>query len=138
MNRYQEVYFHFLDMVETYEFLSFTDEELEAGFELKLKRALSKITAFEDVEMDNETGCFSRPLTNMEVTILAHGLLVEWLSQKVFSVQGMENHMSSKDFTVFSSANHLKEMRELHAYADKELHYLINQYCLKKFPFKVK
>ena len=138
MNNYQEVYAHFLDMIETYEFLTFTEEELEASFELKLKRALSKISALSDIQMNDYTGCFSRTLTEMEKTILAHAILVEWLSQKVFSVQGMENHMSSKDFTVFSSANHLKEMRELHIYADKELHYLINQYCLRKLPFMVK
>ena len=57
-------------------------------------------------------------------------MLVEWLSQKVFNVQHMRNHMASKDFTIFSNANHLKEMISLREYADKELHYQLGQYTL--------
>lgn len=130
MNPYTDVYDYFLSMITEHDFLNFTDEELEAEFETKLKMALSKLPALGDIEMNPDMGGFSRPLTEQEKSLLAQAMLVEWLSQKVFNVQHMRNHMASKDFTIFSNANHLKEMISLREYADKELHYQLGQYTL--------
>lgn len=130
MNPYTDVYDYFLSMITEHDFLNFTDEELEAEFETKLKMALSKLPALGDIEMNPDMGGFSRPLTEQEKSLLAQAMLVEWLSQKVFNVQHMRNHMASKDFTIFSNANHLKEMMSLQQYADKELHYQLGQYTL--------
>lgn len=130
MNPYTDVYDYFLSMITEHDFLNFTDEELEAEFETKLKMALSKLPALGDIEMNPDMGGFSRPLTEQEKSLLAQAMLVEWLSQKVFNVQHMRNHMASKDFTIFSNANHLKEMMSLQQYADKELHYQLGQYIL--------
>ena len=104
MNPYSEVYDYFLGMITEHQFLNFTDEELEEEFESKLRLALSKLPA--------------------------QAMLVEWLSQKVYNVQHMRNHMASKDFTIFSHANHLKQMMELQQYADRELHYQLTQYSI--------
>ena len=130
MNPYTDVYDYFLSMITEHDFLNFTDEELEAEFETKLKMALSKLPALGDIEMNPDMGGFSRPLTEQEKSLLAQAMLVEWLSQKVFNVQHMRNHMASKDFTIFSNANHLKEMMSLQQYANKELHYQLGQYTL--------
>lgn len=130
MNPYTDVYDYFLSLITEHDFLNFTDEELEAEFETKLKMALSKLPALGDIEMNPDMGGFSRPLTEQEKSLLAQAMLVEWLSQKVFNVQHMRNHMASKDFTIFSNANHLKEMMSLQQYADKELHYQLGQYTL--------
>ena len=130
MNPYSEVYDYFLGMITEHQFLNFTDEELEEEFESKLRLALSKLPALGDIKMNSHTGSFSRPLTEQEKGLLAQAMLVEWLSQKVYNVQHMRNHMSSKDFTIFSHANHLKQMMELQQYADRELHYQLTQYSI--------
>ena len=135
MNRYSDVYDCFLSLISDCSFLAFDDEELEAELEVKLKMALGKLHALKPLEMDTETGCFSRPITDQEKSILAQAMLVEWLSQKVFNVKHMRNQMSSKDFTIFSNANFLKEMIALQQYADKELHYQLTQYNLYNLPF---
>ena len=63
MNPYTDVYDYFLSMITEHDFLNFTDEELEAEFETKLKMALSKLPALGDIEMNPDMGGFSRPLT---------------------------------------------------------------------------
>lgn len=136
MNPYSDVYEYFLSMIADYSFLNFTDEELEEELETKLRLALSKLPSLRDIQMNPNMGSFSRPLTEQEKSILAQAMLVEWLSQKVFNVKYMRNQMSSKDFTIFSNANFLKEMIALQQYADKELHYQLTQYNLYNLPFK--
>lgn len=130
MTPYSDIYDYFLSLMTEHQFLQFTDEELEAEFETKLRLALSKLPALGDIQMNPESGTFSRLLTEQEKGILAQAMLVEWLSQKVYNVQHMRNHMASKDFTIFSNANHLKEMMSLQQYADKELHYQLTQYSI--------
>lgn len=137
MNPYSDVYEYFLGMITEHQFLNFTDEELEEELESKLRLALSKLPALKDIQMNPYTGGFSRSLSEQEKSLLAQALLVEWLSQKVYNVQHMKNHMASKDFTIFSNANHLKEMVALQQYADKELHYQLSQYSIYKMMGKL-
>lgn len=130
MTLFSDVYDRFLSLITDHSFLSFTEDELEQELEGKLRSALSKIPSFSHLTMDPYLQAFPHTLTDLELTILAHAMLVEWLSQKVYNVQHMRNHMASKDFTIFSNANHLKEMMNLQTYAQKEVHYLIGQYNL--------
>ena len=135
MTAFSEVYQRFLSQITEYDFIELELEELEEELEVKLELALSKAHQIKEVELDKTTQTFTRPLTSLEITILSQGLLVEWLSTKVFNVQNMRNHMSSKDFTIFSNANHLKELTSLHNYAIKQLDYQLGQLALMTVKF---
>lgn len=135
MTAFSEVYQRFLSQITEYDFLELEQEELEEELELKLELALSKAHQIKELALDKTTQTFTRPLTSLEVTILSQGMLVEWLSTKVFNVQNMRNHMSSKDFTIFSNANHLKELTSLHNYAIKQLDYQLGQLALMTVKF---
>ncbi len=137
MTPFTEIYERFLSMITEYEFIHLDEEDFEHEIELKLEVALSKLFQLEMV-MDRENKTFDRELTPLEKTILAHALLVEWITQRVYDVQNMRNHMASKDFTIFSTANHLSEMMNLHSYANKELLYLLGQYTLSLSLVQVK
>ena len=136
MTSYTEIYERFLSLITEYDFFEMDEVEFEAELEVKLEMALSKHIQLE-LEMDANTQSFTTTLTTLEKTILAHALLTEWLSQRVFDVQNMRNHLASSDFRVFSSANHLKEMVSLHQYAIKETDYLLGQYTLSKALIRV-
>lgn len=131
-----EIYERFLSQITEYDFIELSEEELEEELEIKLELSLSKLHQFKDVELDKENKSFTRVLTSLEKTIIAQGLMCEWLSTKVFNVQNMRNHMASKDFTIFSNANHLKELIALHTYAINELNYQLGQYALTNIKFK--
>ena len=135
MTAFSEVYQRFLSQITEYDFIDLELEELEEELEVKLELALSKAHQIKEVELDKTTQTFTRPLTTLEITILSQGMLVEWLSTKVFNVQNMRNHMSSKDFTIFSNANHLKELTSLHNYAIKQLDYQLGQLALMTVKF---
>ena len=135
MTAFSEVYQRFLSQITEYDFIELEQEELEEELEVKLELALSKAHQIKEVELNKATQTFTRPLTTLEITILSQGLLVEWLSTKVFNVQNMRNHMSSKDFTIFSNANHLKELTSLHNYATKQLDYQLGQLALMTVKF---
>lgn len=133
MKDFEVVYERFLSLVTEYDYINYTQEELEMELEKKLEIAFSKLTKLNDLEMNLNAQRFSRDLTQLEVTILAQALLTEWLSVKVFNVKLMENHLSSKDFTVFSNANHLKEMVALQEYSDSKVDYMMKQYTFELF-----
>lgn len=137
MTPYTEIYERFLLLVQEYDFIQLEEEEFEEIFEIKLEMALSKLLAL-DITMNPNTQTFNRELTTIEKTILAHALLAEWLTQRVYDVQNMRNNLASKDFKIFSAANHLSELRALHEYATKEVSYLIGQYLLNQTMTKVK
>ena len=132
MNQLELVYSRFLSLITDYSYLELTEEELEIELETKLEIALSKLVRFKPVTYSSLSKTFSRELTSLEITILAHALLVEWLAIRVYNVKQMEYLLSSKDFNAFSSANHLKEMSSLQLYAEEQCHYLMKQYTLFK------
>ena len=132
MNQLEIIYSRFLSLITDYVYLELTQEELELELETKLEIALSKLVRFQPVTYSSITKSFSRTLTQLEMTIIAHAILVEWLAIKVYNVRQMEFLLSSKDFRSFSSANHIKEMSSLQTYAEEQLHYLMKQYTFMK------
>lgn len=137
MTPYSEIYERFLSLITEYDFFEMDQEEFEAELEVKLEMAVSKLVLL-SIEMDVNTQSFTQELTPLEKTILAHALLGEWLSQRVYDVQNMRNHMASSDFKIFSNANHLAEMVKLQQYALKEVDYLIGQYALSQALVRVR
>lgn len=132
MNQLELVYSRFLSLISDYAYLELTEEELELELETKLEIALSKLVRFEPVTYSSISKTFSRNLTSLEITILAHALLVEWLNMKLYNVRQMEFLLSSKDFNAFSGANHIKEMTSLQLYAEEQCQYLMKQYTFLK------
>ena len=129
MTPFSEIYARFLSKITDYDFLSLEEEDLEAELYLKLQDTLGKLPML-SLDLNPETQTFSRSLTSFEKSWLAQGMLVSYLESKVYHVSNMKNHFSSNDFKIFSAANHLKEMMNLHTHADDELTHLTNQYLI--------
>ena len=129
MTPFSDVYSRFLSKVTDYDFLELTDKELGLELQMKLQDTLGRLPMLE-LEMDLNTKKFNRTLTSFEKGWLAQGMLVCYLETKVFNISNMSNHFSSKDFNVFSTANHLKQLTDLHRYADEEFTHLTNQYLI--------
>lgn len=129
MTPFSDVYARFLSKITDYDFLTLEEEDLEAELFLRLQETLGKLPML-DLELHSETQTFSRSLTSFEKSWFAQGMLASYLESKVYHLSNMRNHFSSKDFNVFSAANHLKQMIELHRYADEEFTHLTNQYLI--------
>jgi len=73
-------------------------------------------------------GQFDDDLSEEEVWVVAYGMLVSWLQQKVFNASLFKNHMTTKEFSTFSAANLIDKLNELHTMAESKLRGLVVSY----------
>ena len=132
MTSFDDVIALFLSKITTFEeFLNLTEEELSEEFTIALKSAMAKFINKKDIVADYDTRTFNRNLTDLEQEIISLGMVLAWITPKVNNIELMKPMLSSKDYTVFSQANHLKEMKEMKSIAENDFHYWSNRYILK-------
>lgn len=132
---YSDIYDLFFGMVVDYEFLSLplvTQDEILEGW------LLSAIGEFDKCktdlsDRDSILKMFNLELSDKEKKILAKLILVEWLSPKLYTLDNLRNHLSSKDFSMFSPSQLLKEIRETHNQAKKKVNQDIISYGYQHF-----
>lgn len=128
MNTFEDVVNMFLSSISEIQYLNYKEEELFEELGIKVKMVIAKARVFDNLFFNQNKGDFNRKVSDMEATILTHGLIIEWLSPKIYSFELFENQMSSKDFTTFSNANRLSEMRALRLDSQTEFNNLINDF----------
>lgn len=111
---YTEIIDRFLSTVSEYMLLNMTDEE---RYEMLSSYIINAATQFDSTciydlrDRDNELGQFNTTLPDEEIDILVDLMRVEWLKHKLYNSEKLRNGMSTKDYTVFSPANLLNEIR---------------------------
>lgn len=106
----QEVIDLYLAKIENFDYLQYTEEELLEELKPMMTSAISKLFTL-DVKVDWDMEEFNRELEPIEMNLIALGLVAEFVTQKVNSVKVMKNHLSMKDFNLYSSANMLKQLQ---------------------------
>lgn len=129
---FQEVYDNLKSKIITYEFLNLSIEQENELLEQKLKSALAKFVEAKGIEIDTNTKTFNKELDLLEIEILTYGLLVEWLSPRIYNVELLEQRLQSNEFKQYSQANHLSEMINLKKEAMSDFIYYIKRYDFKK------
>ncbi len=137
MNTFEDVVEMFLNTVREIDYINYTEEELFEELGIKVKMVIAKARVFKELSFDKSKSEFSRTVTDMEATILALGLVVEWLSPRVYNYELLESQLSSKDFTIFSNANRLSELRALRDDSRIEFHNLLADYDFDITEFEV-
>lgn len=130
MNTFEDVVDLFLTLVSDINFLDYSEEELYEELGLKTKIVIAKANVFKNLSYNKNKMDFNRKVDDREATIISHGLVVEWLTPKVFNFELLETQLGSKDFTMFSNANKLSEMRALLNASKQEFYGLISDYDL--------
>lgn len=128
---FEEVYSEFLSQISTYEYLDYQEAELNEEFLVFLKRAMAKFVE-KDFTLNETTQVFSRELKDLEITILGLGMLEAWISPKINNLTLLKQSLSSKDYTFYSSANHLKELMSLRKGVNDDFNYYIQRLQLHK------
>lgn len=130
---FEDVFAVYLSKITTFEeYTSLTEEELNIELKMLLRTALAKFINKKDIIADYDMECFNRVLDDLEIEILAYGMVVSWLTPKINNIELLKQSLSSKDFTFYSQANHLKEIKELKSDAEKDFQYWIGRYTLNK------
>lgn len=140
MTTFSEVYDYFLSKITTYnEYINLTPEELEVELKQLLRTAFSECVSFKDTSTDYVLGQFNRELTDLEKNIISYNMVVHYLSPKINNIELLKQSLSSKDYQIYSQANHLRELMNLRKESSQEFHYWMNRYgFLKKLAEKTK
>lgn len=127
----EEVIALYLAKIENFDYLQYSEEELLEELSPMLLSATSKLFSL-NLKIDFDMEEFNRELEPIEQNLVALGLVEEFLTQKVNSIKVLKNHLTTKDFNLYSSANMLKQLRETLDSVSKEKYYLETRYEYKK------
>jgi hypothetical protein len=75
-----------------------------------------------------ENAIIPNSLTEFEMAILTHLMLVEYMKPQVLSTEVIKQSLSDKDFKIYSQANQLRELNLLYRLLQKESKKLITEY----------
>ena len=130
----EDIYARCRGRIRDYDKEGYTDE-MFAQVEQDLLE--SAIDDFSDIcgqnlaDYDIELQQFNVELTRKEQSILALSMIVHWLEPYVYNSDALKNAMSTKDFSVFSPAKLLEQMRGLLQQSERKLKAEMNLYSFK-------
>ena len=131
MTSYLEIIEVFLNKITDMDLPRFDDlirESIIIGY---MKSACTKFAKVCEVDLYNRNDvekCFNSVLDDEIIDIITENMLVEWLKPKVLFTDNLSNVLNTKDFSMYSPANMLKELRETLTYLKKSARGLINNY----------
>lgn len=112
--KYSEVFSVFLGKIKEYNYIDLDEDDVENEIMSYLNLSCSK---FDEVckkdlfDRDEENLCFNDTLTFREIDIITDGMVCYWLKPYVYCSDNLSNILSSKDFSLYSPANLLKEIK---------------------------
>ena len=113
-------------------FIDLPKEDLEDQLYTYLRSSIVKFRYCEKLsKRDDLSQTFTETLTDEEQEILATLMSVEYLTPKLLTDELLRQRLSSKDYTLTSQANHIKEIRSLQDRYSKEAKELMILYTYK-------
>ena len=134
---FAEVIDMMLTLLDDYQIVDITDEELELETSVKVNMVLPR-TGFEDLTFNIDSWEFSRPLTGLEANIISYGLLMLWLSPFINNREVLQTQLTSKEVTTFSNANRIQQGIQLYKLAKTEFYQLLINYDSLKIKAQIK
>lgn len=128
MNTFEDVIDMFLNLLSEAKYIEYDIDELKLELGIKVRMVLARTCVIKKVQFDKETQEFTRELNDTEALILAHGMMIYWLSPKIYNYEFLETQLASKDVTTFSNSGLLSEMRALKNDSEIEYNNLVTDY----------
>ncbi len=127
---YQDIYNRFFYKITDYQLADMDEQELN---NLLKGYLMSAITDFDICEKDltnydNDYEEFAETLSDLEKEILATLLVKQWLQPIIYSINLLQQRLSSRDWRIYSQAAHVKEVLELKKHNEAEIERLIIKY----------
>ena len=115
---YSEVFDLFLASIQDYRINRLYEKSVEDMENYLIPFLIKAITNFRkcktDLEDRDDTNkVFNQTLSTDEKVILSNLMIVEWLTKEVNDILGMKNYLQDTDFKTYSSAQNLKEKKDL-------------------------
>ncbi len=138
MTAYEIVYSSFRDKVTDYDLAEMVDVEESAILYGYMKSAIAKFGRIckKLNNKDDTLQQFNEDLTDTEVDILSELMVENWTKPKLYHSEKLRNSLSTKDYSFFSPANLLNQLRELNKEAGKNARSMMNEYSILNSEFK--
>lgn len=127
---FSDIYDLFLSKVSDYDLVELDDDSLNSLLKTYLLSSVSKfVSCKQDLsDRDDDALVFNITLTDLEKEILATYMVYQWIYPKVFNIILVKQIFSTKDFNIYSQANHLKELLKMKSNIELEVNRLIMNY----------
>lgn len=123
-----EVFLNKITDMDLPKFDDITRDIIVVGYMKSACTKFAKVCEMDLYDRDDEIQEFHCDLDDEVIDIITENMLVEWLKPKVLFSDNLSNVLNTKDFSMYSPANMLKELRETLAYLKKNARALVNNY----------
>lgn len=131
---FENIYARCRGRIRDYDKEGYTDELFAQAEQDLLEAAIddfSDICIQDLTDYDTELQEFNIALSRKEQSILALSMIVHWLEPYVYNSDALKNAMSTKDFSVFSPAKLLEQMKDLLQQSERKLKAEMNGYSFR-------
>lgn len=133
---YEDLAGAFLAKISEFEFLNMDDYNRDSAVLGILKRAVSefkrnckyKLSGNFDEEQMVFTADVNDSDTDELVDIISEGMVVQWLKPYLYNQENLQNALNTRDFTLYSPAELLKRVSDVHEQAKKTYTQMIREY----------
>lgn len=127
---YEKIYNRFSQKITDFNLVELDDYSLENMLQGWLNSAIVRMRKCQhDLSLrDDEMLEFSEDLSDLEIELLAMGMLDAWFSQYLNSTENVLQFIGGKEEKYYSQANHIAELRALREQNLLEMNRLHNYY----------
>ena len=124
MASYEKVYRRFLNSTTDFNLAEFDDYTLNEMMKEWLHSAIVKTRTTSDLTRDDENEVFKNNLSDLDIELLAMGMRLAWLDQRINSTEYTNLFVGGKEEKFYSPGSQLSELRALRADTLREMQQL--------------
>ena len=109
--------------------LTMSDEGLERTIDMYRDSATVRFKQCNKFDIrDDELRLYEADFTNEEIEIVASYMVLEWIRQRVNSIELLKQGMSTKDYKIYSQSAHLDSLMKLKKDTESEANRMVVSY----------
>ncbi len=131
MTLYTEIFESFKDKITDYDLPLYADDiqnDILCSVLIKACAKFARICKSDLSLRDDELMQFGCTLSIEELDILTEWMVYEWLTPYLNNTENLRNHLNTKDFSLFSPANLLSTIQNVHTISRKRAKSMMNEY----------
>jgi hypothetical protein len=121
---YEKVYGRFLNHMTDFNLADLDDHTLNEMLKDWLHSAIVKTRTSSDLTRDDENEVFKNDLSDLDTELLAMGMRLAWLDQRINSTEYTNLFVGGKEEKFYSPSSQLSELRALRADTLREMQQL--------------
>ena len=121
---YEKVYSRFLNSMTDFNLVELDDYTFNEMLKGWLHSAVVKTRTSTNISCDDENEAFNSDLTDLDIELIAMGMRLAWLDQRINSTEYTNLFVGGKEEKFYSPSSQLSELRALRADTLREMQQL--------------